>query len=53
MAKQNLYQTAQRLKLVSIIVAGLIVLVSAYFTNRLAQSLAMGGSHPPAVHHRH
>ena len=40
MAKQNLYQTAQRLKLVSIIVAGLIVLVSAYFTNRLAQSLA-------------
>ena len=40
MAKKNLYQAAQRLKLVVTVVAGLIVLVSAYFTNRLAQSLA-------------
>lgn len=40
MGNRNLYQASQRLKLIFIIVALLIVLVSTFFTNRLAQSLA-------------
>ncbi len=37
---KNLYQASQRLKLIFIVVALLIVLVSTFFTNRLTTSLA-------------
>lgn len=40
MGNKNLYQTAQRLKLIVIIVASLIVLASTFFTNRLVKSLS-------------
>lgn len=38
---KNLYQVSQRLKFIFIIVASLIVVVSMFFTNRLANSLAL------------